>query len=81
MKFLAQLKIQKNNTGVSTGKKWMAPKGDIISSFSPVDGKLIGTVTGADKKSYDTAVSTAQKAFLLFVVLGSTLVGMLTFLL
>ncbi len=63
MKFLAQLKIQKNNTGVSTGKKWMVSKGEVISSFSPVDGKLIGTVNGADKKSYDTAVSTAQKAF------------------
>lgn len=63
MKFLAQLKIQKNNTGVSTGKKWMASKGAVINSHSPVDGKLIGTVYGADKKTYDAAVSTAQNAF------------------
>ena len=64
MKFLAQLKIQKNNAGVSTGKKWITSKGESISSFSPVDGKLIGTVTSTDKKSYDTAISTAQKAFM-----------------
>ncbi len=64
MKFLAQLKIQKNNAGVSTGKKWLTSKGESISSFSPVNGKLIGTVTSADKKSYDAAISTAQKAFI-----------------
>lgn len=64
MKFLAQLKIQKNNAGVSTGKRWLTSKGESISSFSPVNGKLIGTVTSADKKSYDAAISTAQKAFI-----------------
>jgi aldehyde dehydrogenase (NAD+) len=63
MKFLSQLKIQKNNIGISTGKKWMASKGETIKSLSPVDGKLIGSVTAADKKNYDAAVATAQKAF------------------
>jgi aldehyde dehydrogenase (NAD+) len=63
MKFLSQLKIQKNNIGVSTGKKWIASKGETIKSFSPVDGKLIGSVTAADKKSYDAVVATAQNAF------------------
>jgi aldehyde dehydrogenase (NAD+) len=63
MKFLAQLKIQKNNPGVSTGKKWITAKAEKISSFSPVDGKLIAVVNSADKKSYEAAVATAQKAF------------------
>lgn len=64
MKFLAQLKIQKNNEGVSTGKKWIAAKAGKINSFSPVDGKLIAAVNSADKKSYDAVISTAQNAFL-----------------
>lgn len=64
MKFLAQLKIQKNNEGVSTGKKWIPAKAGKINSFSPVDGKLIAAVNSADKKSYDAVISTAQNAFL-----------------
>jgi aldehyde dehydrogenase (NAD+) len=63
MKFLAQLKIQKNNPGISTGKKWITAKTEKINSFSPVDGKLIASVNCADKKSYETVISTAQKAF------------------
>jgi aldehyde dehydrogenase (NAD+) len=38
-------------------------KGEKISSYSPVDGKLIGTVTGADRKAYDSAIIKAQQAF------------------
>ena len=64
MKFLAQLKIQKNNEGVSTGKKWISSKASKINSFSPVDGKLIAAVNSADKKSYEAVISTAQNAFL-----------------
>ncbi len=64
MKFLAQLKIQKNNEGVSTGKKWIPAKAGKINSFSPVDGKLIASVNSADKKSYDAVINTAQNAFL-----------------
>ena len=53
MKFLKALKIQANNNGVSTGVNWMKSKGEKLSSFSPVDGKMIGTVTGADTKTYE----------------------------
>ncbi len=63
MKFLAQLKIQKNNNGVSTGLLWPKAGGEKINSFSPVDGKLIASVTAADKKNYDAAVAKAQTAF------------------
>ena len=34
-----------------------------MSSFSPVDGKLIATVTITDKESYDIVVKKAQAAF------------------
>ena len=63
MKFLAQLKIQKNNNGVSTGLLWPKAKGEKINSFSPVDGKLIASVTGADKNNYDAVIKKAQQAF------------------
>ena len=63
MKFLSQLKIQKNNNGVSTGLLWPKAKGEKINSFSPVDGKLIAVVTGADKNNYDAVIAKAQSAF------------------
>jgi len=63
MKFLSQLKIQKNNNGVSTGLLWPKAGGEKINSFSPVDGKLIAAVTAADKKNYDAVITKAQAAF------------------
>jgi len=63
MKFLTQLKIQKNNNGVSTGLVWPKAKGEKLQSFSPVDGKLIAAVTVADKNNYDTVITKAQHAF------------------
>ncbi len=63
MEFLSALKIQSNNSGVSTGAKWIKTTGEKIHSYSPVDGKLIGSVTGADKKAYQAAIQTAEKAF------------------
>ena len=63
MDFLQTLNIGANNKGVSTGLQWIKAKGEKISSYSPVDGALIGTVTGADKLAYDTVVKKAQEAF------------------
>ncbi len=63
MKFLTQLKIQKNNNGVSTGLVWPKAKGEKLQSFSPVDGKLIASVIGADKNNYDAVITKAQQAF------------------
>ena len=36
---------------------------DQIASYSPVDGKLIGSVSSADRASYDATVQTAISAF------------------
>jgi len=63
MQFLSKLKISKTNNGVSTGLQWLKAKGEKIQSFSPVDGKLIATVTGADKNNYDAVINKAQQAF------------------
>lgn len=63
MDFLKALNIKDTNAGVSTGLNWIKSKGDTISSYSPVDGKLIGNVISADKESYETIVTDAEKAF------------------
>ena len=63
MNFLQELNIQTNNLGVSTGNEWIKSTGTIIESYSPVDGKLIGTVTQADDASYEQTILTAEAAF------------------
>ena len=63
MEFLKALKIEVKNKGVSTGIQWINSTGETIDSFSPVDGKKIGSVIAADKASYETVVKKAQEAF------------------
>lgn len=63
MDFLQDLKIQQTNIGISTGLLWLESKGETIDSFSPVDGKLIGSVITADKASYEAVINKAEEAF------------------
>jgi aldehyde dehydrogenase (NAD+) len=63
MEFLKDLKISADNTGTSTGTKWIHAKTPSLASFSPVDGRQIATVTTTDRESYDTVVRTAEAAF------------------
>ena len=51
-------------SGVSTGLNWLSANGETIDSYSPVDGKKIGSVIAADKSNYEEIISTAQDAFL-----------------
>ena len=62
-KVLSQLGIQKVSEGAATGTQWVKTSGARIESYSPVDGKLIGAVTGATRESYDEVVGMAQSAF------------------
>lgn len=63
MEFLKQLGIDAMNAGVSTGNIWLESKGEKTDSFSPVDAKLIGSVTGTDKESFDQVIEKASAAF------------------
>ena len=63
MDFLEHLHIDTHNKGVSTGIEWLAGKGDILSSYSPVDGKEIARVESADRATYDQAITRAHRAF------------------
>jgi aldehyde dehydrogenase (NAD+) len=60
---LNSLGIKKSNLGSSTGAKWFKSTGSRIESFSPADGKLIGSVQAADEKTYKSVVSKANEAF------------------
>ncbi|MDZ4714560.1 MAG: aldehyde dehydrogenase family protein [Cytophagales bacterium] len=60
---LKQLGIRSSNPGVSTGAKWLRSSGPVIKSYSPADGKLIGTVESADQKTFLRVVDVSKKAF------------------
>ncbi|MBS1608801.1 MAG: aldehyde dehydrogenase family protein [Bacteroidetes bacterium] len=64
MDFLKTLHVGTNNKGVSTGIQSIESKGEIINSYSPVDGKLIGSVISANKESYEAVIKKAGEAFL-----------------
>ncbi|MFV9483639.1 aldehyde dehydrogenase family protein [Christiangramia sp. ASW11-125] len=59
---LKDLGLNDVNNGTSTGKDWFS-NGDIIESFSPVDGELIGKVKATTSADYEKTVSTAAKGF------------------
>ncbi len=60
---LSTLGLRKNNPGVSTGSTWYRSTGERIESFSPVDGKLIGSVQSGDDKALEKVISRATEAF------------------
>ncbi len=61
--FIEKLGIQQQNAPVSTGCRWFAKSTDALSSFSPVDGKLITKLSLAELQDYESMITTAQKAF------------------
>lgn len=63
MDFLKALQLQSQNAGVSTGSSWISSKAGNIASYSPVDGKLIGSVKATDKNAYETVVKSSLNAF------------------
>jgi aldehyde dehydrogenase (NAD+) len=60
---LDQLGIETLNSGASTGGQWFNTKGEQIDSYSPVDGKLIASVTAATTADYEACIVKAQEAF------------------
>ena len=61
---LKKLGLGRTNAGTSTGLKSIKGSAkNALKSYSPVDGKLIGTVTTTSKADYEKVIKTAQKAF------------------
>jgi len=62
-KTLKSLGIKDINEGCSTGLNWFA-NGELMESYSPVDGNLIAKVKSASKEDFDRILKTANEAFL-----------------
>ena len=62
MDFLKKLGIEGVNPGTSTGTQHFESK-EIISSYTPVDGKKIANVSLTTKDQYEEVVAKAQEAF------------------
>jgi aldehyde dehydrogenase (NAD+) len=61
--FLKQLGIASINMGACTGTKWIKTGGVLIDSYSPVDGKKIGSVKTASRADYEKVVALSADAF------------------
>ncbi len=59
---LHKLGVQPLNDGTSTGKDYFS-SGEIIESYSPVDGALIAKVKSTTKEDYEQVMITALEAF------------------
>jgi len=64
MEFLKQLGLKAFNIGTSTGSNWLGDNNsEIIESYSPVDGKLIGKATVTTKDEYEAVMTSAKSAY------------------
>lgn len=61
-KALLELGVKPVNEGSSTGNNWFS-NGELIDSYSPVDGQLIGRVKTTTKADYDKVMKAATEAF------------------
>lgn len=63
---LERLGIDEINNGVCTGVEWFNTKGEISESFSPIDNSVIAKVKNATIDDYETVISKAEEAFLIW---------------
>lgn len=61
---LKTFQLEQENFGASTGLNWFGRKGELISSYSPVDGKVIAKAHTVSPEEYHSVIEQAQKAFL-----------------
>ncbi len=59
---LAKLGVKAENHGTSTGSTSHGG-GELIQSYSPVDGELIGAITSTTREEYNQTIEAAQAAF------------------
>ena len=65
---LEKLGVKDVNNGTSTGLESFGD-GEIIESYSPVDGELVGKVTTTTPEEFEKVIDTAKKAFKEFRVI------------
>ena len=72
---LKKLGLAEINKGCSTGNNWLGGTSNLIESYSPVDGKLIGKVAVSTKEDYEAAIAAGQKAYKTWRVMPAPLRG------
>ncbi len=60
---LRELGLSKINSGACTGTEWFDTKGEIIESYSPADGQLIGSIKQATTDDYEKIMQLAEASF------------------
>ncbi len=60
---LSNLGIEAVNPGVCTGTEWFDTKGDVTTSYSPIDGEAIAQVKNATLDDYEMVIGRAEAAF------------------
>ncbi|SEC39494.1 aldehyde dehydrogenase (NAD+) [Tenacibaculum sp. MAR_2009_124] len=73
-KAIQDLGLQEINEGTSTGTVNFS-NGEVIESYSPVDGKLIGKVKASTREDYEKVMAAATNAFSTFKVMPAPLRG------
>ncbi len=63
VKILDELGITGTLNGAATGENWIKTSGDVLESYSPCDGALIGKVKQATAADYEAVMKTACTAF------------------
>ncbi|SFV34818.1 L-piperidine-6-carboxylate dehydrogenase [Thermoflavifilum thermophilum] len=61
--FLKGLHMQESQSGVSTGRNWLASESQPVASYSPVDGQCIGWFMPAAQAQYEQVIQQAVAAF------------------
>jgi aldehyde dehydrogenase (NAD+) len=61
--FLDKLQIKPISSGACTGTQWLKTSGEVLDSYSPADGKIIGQIRLASASDYEKIISTAEEAF------------------
>lgn len=61
---LKRLGINDINNGACTGTQWFNTTGEIIESYSPADGTLIGKIRQGTADDYEKIISMSQEAFI-----------------
>lgn len=60
---LSDLGLSAENQGTSSGETWYPSTGKNLESYSPVDAKLISSVSHTDREGYDRLLSAQQTSF------------------
>lgn len=63
---LKQIGIESHHNGLCTGTKWPVATGSSLTSVSPVDQRIIGTVQTASADDYESVMKLAREAFIVW---------------